>query len=240
MGAPADGICLNGGFDRLCRWGPDRIGHQNAELRPFNRACLWCQKVYAVYMGARDDIFNAGLAAFEEHGEAGLSLRDVAARVGVTPMALYRHFKNRQALLDAIVAHAVQEWRARVARIRPCAPSDWLLKIGEAFLAYSFERPRMFEAAFLTASTGALRYPDDFAAGGSPAVTLQMKLLEQMAKPNRIKPPIAPLEMVIILAGLAQGLISLYRAGRIVGDEKSFRLLYHRALKNCVRSFELE
>ena len=191
-------------------------------------------------MGTRDDILTAGLAAFEEHGEAGLSLRDVASRVGVTPMALYRHYKDRQALLDAIVARATQEWRARVARIRPCAPNDWLLKIGEAFLAYSFEKPRLFEAAFLTASTHALRYPDDFAAGGSPAVTLQMKLIEQMTQGNRIKPAIAPIEMIIILAGLAQGLISLYRAGRIAGDEKSFRLLYRRALKNCVRSFELE
>lgn len=191
-------------------------------------------------MGTRDEILTAGLAAFEEHGEAGLSLRDVASRVGVTPMAVYRHYKDRQALLDAIVAQATQEWRARVARIRPSAPNDWLLKIGEAFLAYSFERPRMFEAAFLTASANALRYPDDFAAGGSPAVTLQMKLIEQMAQRNRIKPPIAPIEMMIILAGLAQGLISLYRAQRIAGDEKSFRLLYRRALKNCVRSFELE
>lgn len=191
-------------------------------------------------MGTRDDILTAGLAAFEDHGEARLSLRDVASRVGVTPMALYRHYKDRQALLDAIVAQATQEWRVRVARIRPCAPNDWLLKIGEAFLTYAFEKPRLFEAAFLTASTNALRYPDDFAAGGSPAVTLQMKLIEQAAQRIGAKPLIAPIEMMIILAGLAQGLISLYRAGRIAGDEKSFGLLYRRALKNCVRSFGLE
>ncbi|NWG26310.1 MAG: TetR/AcrR family transcriptional regulator [Pseudorhodoplanes sp.] len=191
-------------------------------------------------MGTQHDILRAGIAAFEERGEAGLSMRDVASRVGVTPMAVYRHYKDRQALLDAIVAEATQEWRARVAKIRPCEPRDWLLKIGEAYLAYFIEKPRLFEAAFLTASKSALRYPDDFEAGRSPAVTLQLKLLADAAQRSGSKSPLSPIEMLIIIGGLAQGLISLYRAGRIAGDERSFRSLFRRALRNCVRSFGWE
>lgn len=180
------------------------------------------------------------MSAFEEHGEAGLSLRDVASRVGVTPMALYRHYDNKQALVDAVVARATQAWRERVARIRPTEPAAWLLKIGQAFLDFALEEPRMFEAAFFTTSNKALRYPDDFAAGGSPAVTLQMQLIETIGRRKEGGSQIPPIEMMIILAGLAQGLISLYRAGRIAGGEAAFRRLYRRALNNCVHSFELE
>ncbi len=188
-------------------------------------------------MTTRNEILAAAQDAFEESGEAKLSLRDVASRVGLTPMAIYRHFENKQALLDALVATATDEWRQRVAAIRPCEPQKWLLKIADAFLDFALREPRKFEAAFLVTSSKALKYPDDFAAGGSPAVTLQMKLLTDFAAPQRPRTNKAAIEMMVILAGLAQGLISLYRAGRIAGDEKAFRSLYRRAISRCVQSF---
>lgn len=187
-------------------------------------------------MGTRDEILSAAWDAFTEGGEAALSVRDIAARVGLTPMALYRHLENKQALVDALVAEATQKWRARVAAIRPCAPREWLLKIGDAFLDFALNEPRTFEAAFLTASSSALRYPDDFVAGGSPAVTLQMQLLSELGPPGRRASK--AVEPMIILAGLAQGLISLYRAGRIAGDEKAFSALYRRAIRTLVNSLE--
>lgn len=194
-------------------------------------------RVYTVYMTTRNQILAAARDAFEAGGEANLSLRDVASRVGLTPMAIYRHFENKQALVDALVAAATNDWRRRVAAIRPCEPQKWLLKIAEEFLDFALCEPRKFEAAFLVTSSKALKYPDDFAAGGSPAVTLQMQLLTNLAVPDRRRTDKAAIEMMVILAGLAQGLISLYRAGRIAGDEKAFRSLYRRAISRCVRSF---
>lgn len=193
--------------------------------------------VYTVYMATRNDILAAAQEAFEEGGEVALSLRDVASRVGLTPMAIYRHFENKQALIDALVAAATQEWRQRVAAIRPCEPQKWLLKIGDAYLDFALREPRKFEAAFLIASSKALKYPDDFVAGGSPAVTLQMQLLNEFTVPHRRRTDETVIEMMVILAGLAQGLISLYRAGRIAGDERAFRSLYRRAFARCVQSF---
>jgi AcrR family transcriptional regulator len=188
-------------------------------------------------MTTRNDILAAAQQAFQEGGEAELSLRDVASRVGLTPMAIYRHFESKQALIDALVEAAAQEWRRRVAAIRPCAPEHWLLKISDAFLDYALLEPRKFEAAFLVTSSKALKYPDDFRAGGSSAVTLQVQLLTAFAADRRKFSKKAVMEMMVILAGLSQGLVSLYRAGRIAGDEKAFRSLYRRAMSLCIRSF---
>ncbi|MES1202404.1 MAG: TetR/AcrR family transcriptional regulator [Pseudomonadota bacterium] len=185
-------------------------------------------------MSTRTDILAAARAAFEEGGEAGLSVRDVAARVGLTPMAIYRHFENKQALLDALVVEAIGEWRRRVADIPACAPIDWLRKIGAAYLEFALREPRKFEAAFLVSSATALRYPDDFLAGGSPAVVLQLNLIREIA-PVDSQSTLS--DILVIYAGLSQGLISLYRAGRIAGGERKFRALYGRALETCVRSF---
>ena len=48
------------------------------------------------------------------------------------------------------------------------------------------------------------------------------------------------IEILIALAGLSQGLITLYRAGRIVGGESEFRTLYLRATERCMASFLVE
>ncbi|MYW05448.1 TetR/AcrR family transcriptional regulator [Streptomyces sp. SID3343] len=44
-------------------------------------------------------ILAASLAAFDEHGYHGTTVRDIARRVGVTVPALYYHYENKQALL---------------------------------------------------------------------------------------------------------------------------------------------
>src|SRR6476646_3781498 len=99
-------------------------------------------------MSTKGDILAAARKAFERDGEAGLSLRDVAARVGLTPMAVYRHFANKQALIDALCNEAIQEWRDHVARVAPGEPFEWRRRISEAYLDFALRRPRRYEAAF--------------------------------------------------------------------------------------------
>lgn len=53
--------------------------------------------------GRREEILDAALDIADEHGVDAVSMRTVADRVGVTPMALYRHVKDKAALLDAMV-----------------------------------------------------------------------------------------------------------------------------------------
>ncbi|MFJ1652772.1 TetR/AcrR family transcriptional regulator [Streptomyces sp. NPDC088337] len=53
--------------------------------------------------GRREEILDAALAIADERGLEAVSMRALADRVGVTPMALYRHVKDKAALLDAMV-----------------------------------------------------------------------------------------------------------------------------------------
>jgi AcrR family transcriptional regulator len=185
-------------------------------------------------LSTRERILVAARRAFDEAGEAGLSLRDVAGRARLTPMALYRHFENKQAIVDALMMEAIAEWRRRAAAIRPGAPVAWLLRITDAYLDFALSEPRKYEAAFLVSSPRALRYPDDFLSGGSPAVSVQLQIIKDALGADS---KTSPTDVLIIVTALAQGLIVMYRAGRIVGDEKRFRTLYRRELKRCVLSF---
>ncbi len=190
-------------------------------------------------MATKDQILAAARAAFDREGLEGLSMRDIAKAVGITPMAIYRHYENKQALIDALVLDGLAEWSAIVAAIPPAEPFAWLRAIGAAHLEFALRSPRRYEAAFLLHSDKARRYPDDFLAGQSPAGTLQLRLLEELVAQGR---PTAssPVEMLITNAALTMGLITLYRAGRIAGGEEAFRELYLRATERSFLSFITE
>lgn len=59
---------------------------------------------YATTPARRAQIVRAALASFAEHGFERASLRDIAARAGVTHAALLRHFSGKEELLVTALA----------------------------------------------------------------------------------------------------------------------------------------
>src|SRR5208337_4670545 len=60
----------------------------------------------------REQILRAAMDCFAARGFRGTTTRDIAARVGITEAALYRHFPSKEALYTAIVDEkmAAPEW----------------------------------------------------------------------------------------------------------------------------------
>lgn len=192
--------------------------------------------VYIVYVNTRAKILAAARRAFDRAGLEGLSLREIAAKVGITPMAIYRHFRSKQALVDALVLDALAEWSAIVVAVPPGEGLAQLERLSEALLDFALARPRRFEAAFLLHSAAARRYPDDFIAGLSPAGSVQLKIIET-AMAQGVLEASSPIEIMMTKAALSQGLVTLYRAGRIAGGEQEFRELYRASMRRALESF---
>src|SRR5690242_10984940 len=55
----------------------------------------------------REKLMTAAVAAFSEHG-ADASLEDIARRAGVGIGTLYRHFPNRDCLMESVYRHQVE------------------------------------------------------------------------------------------------------------------------------------
>jgi TetR/AcrR family transcriptional regulator, tetracycline repressor protein len=51
---------------------------------------------------SRDGVLREALALLDQEGLAKVSVRKLAARLGVTPMSLYNHFASKDALFDAL------------------------------------------------------------------------------------------------------------------------------------------
>ena len=184
-----------------------------------------------------DRILDAARASFGAGGVEAVTVRGVAADVGITPMAIYRHFAGKEALVDALVLEGLDRWAERLASVDVIDPLEWLLAAGDEFLAFALEEPRRFEAAFLIPSSGARRFPDDFARGRSPAGRLWIARLDELRVSGRLASDVTPLDAGLTFWALGQGLVTLYRAGRFAGGADEFSDFYRRAVRRCVLSF---
>ena len=70
-----------------------------------------------------DEILDAAVQVMAEEGVAGLSLSEVARRMGIQPPSLYKYFPSKLALYDALFMRGAQEtltaFRAAAARAEP-------------------------------------------------------------------------------------------------------------------------
>jgi AcrR family transcriptional regulator len=64
---------------------------------------------------ARDDILEAAWALVGEEGLAGLSLRDLARRAGITPPTVYAYFGSKNAIYDAMFGQAATQFADEMA-----------------------------------------------------------------------------------------------------------------------------
>lgn len=89
----------------------------------------------------RAAILDAALGLADEHGLDAVSMHAVARRLGVTPMALYRHVAGKDALLDGLVERLLTSYPL------PSAGKDWaeqLVAIAGAVRATAREHPAVF------------------------------------------------------------------------------------------------
>src|SRR5690348_18358621 len=64
---------------------------------------------------AREAIIEAAWSLVAEEGLAGLSLRDLARRAGITTPTVYSYFDSKNAIYDAMFARAAIQFAERMA-----------------------------------------------------------------------------------------------------------------------------
>lgn len=87
---------------------------------------------------ARSAIVAAAWEEAREHGLAALTLRHLAARVGMSAPSLYTHFAAKHAIFDAMFADAWQEVeRLQSAIVLPAEPRAALHTVARTFFDFS-------------------------------------------------------------------------------------------------------
>jgi len=90
---------------------------------------------------SREAVLAAALRLADEHGLAAVTMHAVARSLNVTPMALYRHVADKDALLDGLIELLLTEYP------RPAAEGRWderLLALADGIRATARRHPAVF------------------------------------------------------------------------------------------------
>jgi AcrR family transcriptional regulator len=197
--------------------------------------------VYAVYVATiltTQRIAAAARRLLDREGVEAVTMRRVANAVGITPMAVYRHYPDRAGLLNALADRGFKELAGRLASTCSSGASGdierWLLKMADVYLEHALEKPCLFELMFLKPREGARRYPRDFRLGNSPTANLLEQAVREGMKSGYLKKD-DTWEITFEMGALSHGLITLYLGGRIAVSPTRFRNFYRRSFRRYIR-----
>jgi AcrR family transcriptional regulator len=98
----------------------------------------------------RAALLRAAAAEIERGGYENLSLRELAASLGVSRGAPYRHFADRRALLAALATAGFDQLTSIYRKVTAAGknPQARLTASGRAYFAFAAERPQLFRLMF--------------------------------------------------------------------------------------------
>ena len=98
----------------------------------------------------KEALIEAAQRFIAERGIGGFTLADAAKLVGVTPAALYRHFRGREALVAEVAFRGFDELAKRLGRALQSDGTalERFTRMGEAYLAFAEQEPGFYAAMF--------------------------------------------------------------------------------------------
>src|SRR5262245_34285037 len=162
----------------------------------------------------RAAILAAAHRLLEKGGPAVVTMRRVAKAVGVTAMAIYHHFPDRDALLRSLVDVESDRvgalfggWPARGS------PVNRLRRMAGSYVDYAFGRPRLFAFLFLQDRHDIRRFPTDFRARRSPILNRVADTVAEAMLTGALRND-DYWEVAIDLWAFVHGHLTLYASGR--------------------------
>jgi len=164
---------------------------------------------------------------------AAASMRRIAEKVGITPMALYRHFPNREALLRAATEMEYQRiadyFKASNARRDATG-----LRGMRGYLDYALDHPNLFRYMYFSQRADALAYPDALNTGSSPSLKMLRVAVTGAMQQGKLRADDIS-EMSLTIWAHAHGLVALYLSGRILLSRRKFTQLFLRSMDRLLQ-----
>ena len=99
----------------------------------------------------KSKILSAALERLLQHGHEHISMRQIAGDVDITPMAIYKHFANKEALQLALLEAGYLVFEDYLRRHRDAEdPRERLRLLAQGFFDFSIEQSGYFELIFLS------------------------------------------------------------------------------------------
>jgi AcrR family transcriptional regulator len=181
----------------------------------------------------RGRITVAAQELFAAKGIEGISMRKLADRVGVTATALYRHFRDKDAILDALISAGLAVLSDYLEpALRAKDPERRLRGLIDAYLRFAVEQPKYFDLAFLVPSANT-RMSEELERHNRATFKMAIEQVAACMQVGIFRPG-DPIETAVYLWSTAHGLVTLHRMNRFGGDTAQFERFYHGAIEHAM------
>ncbi len=163
----------------------------------------------------RDQILDTTRDLLLEEGLQGVSMRKVANRVGVSATAIYRHYADKNALLEA----AVLEGRRTLVRhfqraLAGRTPRERLTLTGKQYLRFALRHPKEYQVLFMAWDQLPVDLPKpQQTAAHTPTFQFLLDRVEECRRAGLLPARANLFEVAMLCWSVGHGLASLYLTG---------------------------
>jgi AcrR family transcriptional regulator len=182
-----------------------------------------------IKQSTREKLLAVALELMEgPEGVDGVTMRGIAASAGVTTMATYKHFQNRDALLRAATAAEYPRIAGYFARANARTEVPGMRGM-LGYLNYALDHPQIFRYMFSNHRADAFVFPHDLKESKSPTFNILLAIVSELMERKVLRSDDVA-ETALSIWAHAHGLITLYLGGRIAAPRAMFQKLYMRSL----------
>ncbi len=166
----------------------------------------------------REQILTVARDLVLAHGVKALSMRRVAAAAGISATAIYRHYKDKEALVWGVVEEGFRAFASYLfPSLSGATPLERLQLAGRNYIRFAIEQPEYYRLIFMSwfdaASADAVAKKGKREPAQEPTFQFLLDRVGECIKAGVIKPEVPVLDAATGIWAQVHGLAALYLAG---------------------------
>jgi AcrR family transcriptional regulator len=127
----------------------------------------------------KEALIAAARKLIAEHGPLGFTLNEASKEAGVSASAPYRHFRDRNALIEATAEEGFRQLRTRLEASAEgiTDPYTALCRMGPAYYSFALDEPGLYQAMF---SSGLPQVGAPVAEAGAKAFAVLQNAVQRL------------------------------------------------------------
>lgn len=169
----------------------------------------------------RAALLTAAEQTLRERGIDQVSLRDLARQAGVSHGAPGRHFRDRQALLDALAAMGYARLTDEIATATEKANDDFKAQLGAVaatYVRFAIENGALLELMFTTGKREKTEGADPAADSAERPYAILRRLIRRGLDTGELRPG-DPDRLRLVILATFQGIATLVSSGQVPPGE---------------------
>jgi len=165
----------------------------------------------------RERLCDAAERLFADKGPEAVTMRQLAAELGVSPMTPYRYFKDKDDILAAVRTIGFDRFAETLeaAYAKPASARAKGAAVGEAYVTFAFEHPQTYKLIFDLNQPNADQYPDLIRASQRAHGSMS-RYVRALVEDGVLKGD--PEEIGMMFWAASHGAVSLVLAGKLPAD----------------------